>query len=286
MEIGSKFAIYKLSKVEPPEGDAFYKATIFEQVYNSKNPFNKWETAFYDAYIFDLEFELEPADLDSNRVNEKNKYHFDNIANPEKSVFRAIEFKLENHTVWYGRNQQKDDSGRPIWKICFYITKLGDAQKPFRTENGEINFLKRQIEKQKQTISDQKRRNLDKDVEYRKIIRQITAEKSVLEREIKKLEEIIEKQKKFVSDAKNLVKEANKETMVVRRKNTIANKEIEKAQQKIEIEKQKVVEAKQLVVDAKKEIKQVKKMKKKEVIERAQEFAQASDEAEFDFGDL
>ena len=211
-------------------------------------------------------------------MNEKNKYHFDNVANPEKAIFRAMEFKLENHTVWYGANQQKDDSGRPVWKICFYITKLGDVQKPFRTENGEINFLKRQIEKQKQTISDQKRRNLDKDVEYRKIIRQITAEKQALEREKKKLEEIIEKQKKIVSDAKISVKEANKETMVVRRKNTLANKEIEKAQLKIEIEKQKVIDAKQ-------EIKEVKKMKKKEVIEKAQEFADESI-TDFDFGSM
>lgn len=278
MEVGSKFGIYKLNKVEPPNGEPFYKATIFEQVYNAKNRFSNWETAFYDAYIFDTTFELEPADLTSNRVNEKNKYHFDNVANAEKAIFRAMEFKLENHTVWYGANQQKDDSGRPIWKICFYITKLGDAQKPFRTENGEINFLKRQIEKQKQTISDQKRRNLDKDVEYRKIIRQITAEKQVLEREKKKLEEIIEKQKKFVSDAKISVKEANKETMVVRRKNTLANKEIEKAQLKIEIEKQKVIDAKQ-------EIKEVKKMKKKEVIEKAQEFADES-VTDFDFGSM
>ena len=278
MEIGSKFGIYKLSKVEPPNGNPFYKATIFEQVYNSKNRFNNWETAFYDAYIFDTNFELEPADLESNKVNEKNKYHFDNVANPEKAIFRAMEFKLENHTVWYGANQQKDDSGRPVWKICFYITKLGDAQKLFRTENGEINFLKRQIEKQKQTILDQKRRNLDKDVEYRKIIRQITAEKQALEREKKKLEEIIEKQKKIVSDAKISVKEANKETMVVRRKNTLANKEIEKAQLKIEIEKQKVIDAKQ-------EIKEVKKMKKKEVIEKAQEFADESI-TDFDFGSM
>lgn len=278
MEIGSKFGIYKLSKVEPPNGNPFYKATIFEQVYNSKNRFNNWETAFYDAYIFDTSFELEPADLESNKVNEKNKYHFDNVANPEKSIFRAMEFKLENHTVWYGANQQKDDSGRPIWKICFYITKLGDAKKQFKTENGEINFLKRQIEKQKQTISDQKRRNLDKDVEYRKIIRQITAEKQAIEREKKKLEEIIEKQKKIVSDAKISVKEANKETMVVRRKNTLANKEIEKAQLKIEIEKQKVIDAKQ-------EIKEVKKMKKKEVIEKAQEFADESI-TDFDFGSM
>ena len=87
--------------------------------------------------------------------------------------------------------------------------------KVWRSDDGEYKLLKRKFEAQKEKIAEQKRRNLDKDVEYRKIIRQIQLEKDRLERENKRLEEIIEKQKKFVSDAKNSVKEANKETMVL-----------------------------------------------------------------------
>lgn len=273
MEIGSKLGIKKLKLVEPKEGNPFYLATVFEKVYNTKNQFCAWETVFYnDVYIFDTSIELEEADL-SLGVNEKDKFSFDNIANKDKAIIRVLDFKFEKHTIWKSGEMVKDDYGKPVLKDIHYLKKISVGNKTWRSENGEIKFLKRQIEAQKAKIAEQKRKNLDKDVEYHKIIKQIMAEKQAVERENKKLEEIIQKQKQTVSDAKISIKEANKEVMVVRRKNTIANKEIEKAQLKIEQEKQKVVEAKQ-------EIKEVKKMKKAEILNKAEEFY------DLDFGDI
>ncbi len=274
MERGSKLAIYKLKLVTPPKGEPFYKAVVFEKVYNSKRTYGgNWETAFYDAYIFDTSLNIKEAEITLG-INKKDKFSFDNIANPDESVIRVIEFKFENHTEWRNGEQLKDDFGKPVIKPIFYLNQIIPNKGTWRSENGEFKLLQRKFEAQKEKIAEQKRKNLDKDVEYRKIIRQITAEKQAIEKEKRKLEEIIEKQKKFVSDAKISVKEANKETMVVRRKNTIANKQIEKAQIKIEQEKQKVIDAKQ-------EVKEVKKLKKQEVLKKAEEFVKTFDDFEF-----
>ena len=267
MQIGSKLAIYKCELIEPPnkEQPKFYKVTVLEKVYNSKKKIGgNWETAFYQGYIFDLSIDLEPAKFDLEK-NEKDKYSFDNISNPEKSLIRVLSFAFEKHTRWYGQKQQKNDYGKPILDDIFYIYKIIDGTKVWRSEDGEYKLLQRKFEAQKQKIKEQQRKNLDKDVYYRGIIRQIRAEMAVLEKENKKLEQIIGKQKNFVSEAKKSVKEANKQTMVVRRKNTLANKQIEKTQQRVELEKQKLVEAK-------KEINKVKRMKKKEVIKQAESF--------------
>ena len=258
MEIGSKLAIQKIKLVKPDKGEPFYLVSLFEKVYNSKNKMCAWETVFYnDVYIFDTSLELEEADR-SLDVNKKDKFSFDNIANKDKSMIRVLDFKFEKHTVWRNGNQVKDDFGKPVLKDVFYLKKITTGDKAWRSEDGEFKLLQRKFEAQKQKIAEQKRKNLDKDVEYRKIIRQITAEKQALEREKKKLEEIIERQKKFVSDAKISVKEANKQTMVVRRKNTIANNELTKTQNKLQETKQKV--------------KEVKQMKKAEVIKQAESF--------------
>lgn len=266
MERGSKLAIHKLKLVEPKNGEPFYKAIVFEKVYNSKKTIGgNWETAFYDAYIFNMELELEEADR-SLGVNEKDKFSFDNIANKEKSVIRVIDFKYENHTEWKNGEQVKDDYGKPITKPVFYLTEIIPNKGTWRSENGEFKLLQRKFEAQKQKIAEQKRKNLDKDVEYRKIIREIKSENDRLTKKINKLEEIIEKQNKFVSNAKISVKEANKQTMVARRKKTLVANELERAQTKIELEKQKVIDAKQ-------EVKEVKKMKKREIIKNAETFA-------------
>ena len=266
MEIGSKLGIHKLKLVTPKNGQPFYLATVFEKVYNSKNPMGAWETAFYnDVYIFDTTLDLQEADR-SLGVNEKDKFSFDNIANKENAIIRVLELKYEKHTQWKGNQQVKDDYGKPIIKDIFYLTKIAEGTKVWRSDDGEFKLLQRKFEAQKQKIAEQKRKNLDKDVEYRKIIREIKSEKQVLEQKIKKLEEIIEKQKQKVSDAKISVKEANKEVMVVRRKNTITKNELEKTQSKLEKKKQ--------------EIKEVKKMKKNEMLEKAEEFN------DFDFEDM
>ena len=266
MEIGSKLGIKKIKLVEPKEGNPFYLATVFDKVYYSKNPMLKWETVFYnDVYIFDTSIELEVADMSLN-VNEKDKYSFDNMANKDKAMIRVLDYKFEKHTQWKGREMVKDDYGKPILKDIHYLKKIMVGDKIWRSDDGERKLLQRTVEAQKQKIAEQKRKNLDIDVEYRKIIRGIRLENDRLEREIKKLEEIIEKQKQKVSDAKISVKEANKEVMVVRRRNTITKNELERTQNKLEEKKQ--------------EIKEVKKMKKAEVINKAEEFS------DFDFGDM
>lgn len=266
MQIGGKVAIYKCELIEPPKKDQpkFYNATVLEKVYNSKKKIGgNWETAFYHCYIFDLSMDLEPANFDLG-VNEKDKYSFDNISNPEKSLIRVLEFSFEKHTKWIGRNQQKNDYNKPIWEDIFYIYKVTDGKKVWRSDDGEFKLLQRKFEAQKQKIAEQKRRNLDKDIQYRKIIKQIKAEKDLVEQEKKKLEEIIEKQKLIVSNAKISVKEANKKVMVVRRKKTIAENALQKT--------------KDALNEKRKEIKQVKKMKKKEMIEKAEEFIEEYDD--------
>ena len=190
MEIGSKLGIHKLKLVTPKNGQPFYLATVFEKVYNSKNPMCAWETAFYnDVYIFDTTLDLQEADR-SLGVNEKDKFSFDNIANKENAIIRVLDLKYEKHTQWKGNEQVKDDYGKPIIKDIFYLTKIMQGTKVWRSDDGEYKLLKRKFEAQKEKIAEQKRKNLDKDVEYRKIIRQIQLEKDRLERENKRLEEI------------------------------------------------------------------------------------------------
>lgn len=258
MEIGSKLGIHKLKLVQPKNGEPFYLLTVFEKVYNSKNPILKWETAFYnDVYIFDTSLELEEADR-SLGVNEKDKFSFDNIANKDKAMIRVLDLKYEKHTVWKNGEQVKDDYGHPVLKDVFYLTKIMQGTKVWRSEDGEFKLLQRKFEAQKEKIAEQKRKNLQKDVECNRKIKEIKAEKQALEQKVKKLEEIIEKQKQSVADAKNSVKEANKEVMVVRRKNTITKNELEKTQTKLQEKKQ--------------EIKEVKQMKKAEMIKKAVDF--------------
>lgn len=272
MRIGSKVALYKCELFQPPKGDKFYKVKLVEKVYNpKKTKGGNWHDYFVEAYIFDLSLDLEPAKFDLN-VNEKDKYSYDNISNPEKSVIRVIDFKFEKHQRWWGGKLQKDDYNKPIYDEKFFIYKIEDGTKVWRSDDGKYKLLERKYEAQKEKIAEQKKKNLEKDVYYRQIIREIKAKNTQLERENKKLKQVIDKQNKLVSDAKISVKEANKQTMVVRRKNTIANNEIQKTLKKVEKEKQKVAQAQQ-------QVKEIKKMKKEQIISQAEEF-------DIDFGDL
>lgn len=266
MEIGSKLGIYKLKLVTPTKGEPFFLATVFEKVYNSKNSLCPWETAFYNnVYIFDTSLDLQEADRSLN-INTKDKFSFDNIANKQNSIIRVLDLKYEKHTQWKNKEQVKDDYGKPITQDIFYLTKIAEGTKTWRSEDGKFKLLKRKFEAQKLKIAEQKRKNLDKDVEYHKIIKKIQSEKHLLERENKKLREIIEKQQNSVKKANFEVKQSNKQRMVARRSNTIANNELKKAKVKIKEEKQKVLEAKQ-------EVKKVKKMREKEIIKKAEIFS-------------
>jgi len=250
MEIGSKLAIYKINKIDPPNGGTpFYKAIVFEKVYNSKSKLNKWETAFYDAYIFNNELELEPVDLSLGK-NTKDKYSFDNIANADKSVIRVINFKYENHTKWYGNNQIKDDYGKPVIEHLFYLTEIEKNKSTWKSEERKSKDLEKKLEQEKEKTKIWKRKYLD-----------LMAEINHLERKNKKSEEILK-------ETKTSLKQANYANMVSNRNNKKINDKLEQTQQKLE--------------ETNKNLKQVKKMKKAEVIAKANEFI----ENEFDFGDL
>lgn len=267
MEIGSKLGIKKLKLVTPKKGEPFYLATVFEKVYNINNPVTKWETVFYtNTYIFDKTLKLEEADF-SLGVNTKDKYSFDNIVNKANSIIRVLGFKYERHTQWKNNKLVKDDNGLPILKDVFYLTKISDGTKVWRTDDGRFKEIERKVEAQKQKIEEQRQKNFQKDIECNKKIKQIRTEMAVVEREKKKLEEFIQKQKEKVFEAKNLVKEANRRVMVVRRRNTITENKLEKTQNKL--------------IKKAEEVKQVKKMKKKEMLAKAQEFTEiAFDELE------
>lgn len=269
MERGSKLAIHKLKLVEPKEGQPFYKAVVFEKVYNSKKTVGgNWETAFYDAYIFNMDIELEEADR-SLGINEKDKFSFDNIANPDKSVIRVIDFKYENQTAWRNNKQLKTDDGKPIVNHIFYLTEIIHQKGVWKSQDRKIRDLEKQIEEEKMAKKDA---NAKAKAKFTPIIADLKAKIAELQQEIKELNKMSAKKEKIVSRAeilaqtcKEKIKQANRETMVYKRKNTITNNQLEKTQTKLQ--------------NAKQEVKEVKKMKTAEVIEKADVF-------DIDFGDL
>lgn len=249
MEIGSKLGIYKLNKVEPPNGGAwFYKATVFEKVYNSKNPVTHWENCFYNAYLFDQTLELEPAEFTLDK-NKKDKFSFDNIGNPTKSIIRVINFKYEKHTKWYGRTQQKDDYGKPILEDIFYLTEIQPNIGVWKSEERRSRELEKKLEQEKQRTEIWKQRCAD-----------LRNELAQLRHENHKGEQIIAKHKTELKQVKSDLKNANYQTMVYKRKNTITNQKLE---------------------DTRNNLNKVKKMKKAEVIEEASRYLN-----EIDFGEI
>ena len=260
MEIGSKVGIYKISKVEPKNAEPFYNATVFEKVYNSKNPINKWETAFYEAYIFDTSLELEPADFSLNN-NEKDKFSFDNISNPDKSIVRVLKFKFENHTIWYGREQQKDNYGRPKIKPVFYLFEIEPNKSNWVNEENRLKKMQAKIDAITMAMK-------KKEDEHRVKILEMKKKIGSLEREIQRYKQIVEKHKDEIAEGKNRLKEAHYETMVYKRKTTITNNTLEKTQKQLE--------------ETNKDLRRVKKMKKDEVIQKANEFIDNN----FDFGEI
>lgn len=188
MERGSKVAIYKLKKVEPPKGEPFFLCTVLEKVYNNKNPYNKWETVFYEAYIFDTTLDLEPAEFTLNK--DKDKYHFSNIANPQKSIIRVLDFRYENHTVWNGLTQQKEADGiTPKIKRLFYLTRVSTKQTKFVSEDTQIKQLNKRI------------------AELSKENSEIRAKNRALRNDLKKRSKIILEKERVASRAKKELKD-------------------------------------------------------------------------------
>lgn len=170
----SKCAIYSLEEFEGTEGK-FYSAKLVENTYNPKIPYgNKWEYTFYKCQIYtDLKLEQANFDLELDR----NKMNFINISNPEHSIIRVLDFEYVNRTIWKGKNQRKNDVGKPLYnqyiaiKDCEYDyagykseeRKEKDTQKRlehFKEKSSELtkenNKLKKEVIKKDSTIQELK----------------------------------------------------------------------------------------------------------------------------------
>ena len=88
------------------------------------------------------------------------------IVPENKTLVAVLDFKFEKHTSWKAGEQVKDDYGRPVLKDVHFLRKIMVGDKIWRSDDGEYKLLKRKFEAQKEKIAEQKRRNLDKDVQY------------------------------------------------------------------------------------------------------------------------
>ena len=181
MEKGSRLAIYRLKEVEPKNGKKFYIATVVENVFNSQKPFNNGiEPSFMKAYIFDTSLELEVANFEGGKG--ENKFSFENITNPEKSIIRVEEFKVETHTKWNFRQQVKEN-GAPVYETLAYLTKVC-KDKEYKTDYMKDKLIQKQIDKLVKTGEKDK-------VKIKE-----------LKNEIKRLKYQIEKQNEIINEAK------------------------------------------------------------------------------------
>lgn len=144
----SKCAIYTLEKYDNQQGGFFYDATLVENTYNPKIPYaNKWEMTFYKCQIYtDLELEIANFDLDLD----KNKYSFINISNPEKSIIRVLDFEYVNRTLWKGKTQLKNETGKPKIKQYIAISACEYDKEGFKTEERRIADFEKRLAHQKE----------------------------------------------------------------------------------------------------------------------------------------
>ena len=144
----SKCAVYKLDEFENKEGQRFYDATLVENTYNPRIPFNnKWEMTFYKCQIYqDIDLEVAEFDLGVS----KNALSFENISNPAKSVIRVLDFEYVNRSQWKGQNQIKNDMGKPVYKQYIAINKCEYDQTNYKTEERKIADFEKRLEHQKQ----------------------------------------------------------------------------------------------------------------------------------------
>lgn len=199
MERGSKLAIKKFKKVEPKEGEPFYAMTLMENVYNPQKPYaNKWETVFYEGYVFDTSIDFECADF--SLEENKQKYHFDNIANPEKSMLRVLDFRFEHRTVWNGQEQVFVD-GLPKYKPVFYITKFDLGKAKYISEETQIKNLEKKISKLEDKLVEIRAKYRSKEHDFNKLNRKFKERGKDLRGTKKELKEITEpkviKQKEY-----------------------------------------------------------------------------------------
>lgn len=174
----SKCAVYKLDKITTKEGSTFYDATLVENTYNPKIPYNnKWEMTFYKCQIYE-DIELEVADFDLGVS--KNALSFENISNPAHSIIRVLDFEYVNRSQWKGQNQVKNDMEKPIYKQYIAINKCEYDYPQYKTEERKLKDFEERLEHQKEVNK-----------ELRKQVRK-------LEREIRQRdEELLEKNEKL-----------------------------------------------------------------------------------------
>lgn len=183
MKVGSKIAIYSCEKIQGFEN--MYKATIIEQVQNTKSPY-KWDFPKIKCQIF-TNIELKEAKFDLENSN--NKYSFKNISNPEESVFVVGEFSYEEKTAWRGTMQVRDNLNRPLINRTIKITNLAktksEVEKPLETE---LKATKKELVKalkKLETIEDKWKAKYDKQGDKLKEIKKelVNANNNVLARE-------------------------------------------------------------------------------------------------------
>lgn len=140
----SKCAIYSLEQFENEENGKFYVAKLVENTYNPKIPFkNKWEYTFYKCQIYtDLPLEIANFNLELD----KNKMNFINISNPEHSIIRVLDFEYVNRTQWKGKNQVKNDLGKPIYNQYIAINKCEFDYQGYKTEERKDKELQTRLE--------------------------------------------------------------------------------------------------------------------------------------------
>lgn len=182
MERGSRIAIYKLKEVVQKDGKKFYVATVIENVFNQHKPFNNgFEQVFVKAYIFDMSIELQPATWGDLKGADK-RFSFDNITNPEESIVRIENCKVEVHSKWnYG--QQVKENGLPAYETIAYISKIC-KDKDFKTDNRKEKEMLSKIAKLENNIEKLKVTHREKVKELKNTIRRLT-------RQIEKQEEIV-----------------------------------------------------------------------------------------------
>lgn len=168
MQEDSKVAIYKMKTVEPKDGEPFILATLVENVYNSKRPFaSKWESVFYEAYIFDTTQDIEPAVFEPKEG--KPKYSYDCITNPDKSVIRVQEFKCEPRTVWRGQEQVFNDDGRAKLELVTYIYKFCRNKGTWKSKDCIIKELTNDKKAQQERNAELKKTITERDCEIRRL---------------------------------------------------------------------------------------------------------------------
>lgn len=151
----SRCAIYTLEQFTNNEGQSFYEATLVENTYNPKIPYmNKWEMTFYKCQIYtDLELEVADFSLDLD----KNQYSFVNIANPEKSIIRILDFEYVNRTMWKGKTKLKNDMGKDRVKQFIAIHACEYDKAGYKSEERKIADFEKRLEQQKQVNNELRR---------------------------------------------------------------------------------------------------------------------------------